>query len=51
MSDVEITKYCGLIGLLKCAEVMADIDFELNKILQDRGIQVRMPPSLVQIDN
>lgn len=51
MSDVEITKYCRLIGLLKCAEVMADIDFELNKILQDRGIQVRMPPSLVQIDN
>lgn len=43
-SDVVITKSCGLIDLLKCGdEVMADKGFVLNKILQDRCIQIRTP--------
>ncbi|CAC5419576.1 unnamed protein product [Mytilus coruscus] len=48
MSDVEITKLCGLIELLESGDsIMADKGFVLNKVLDGTGITVNTPPFLM----
>ncbi|VDI76511.1 Hypothetical predicted protein [Mytilus galloprovincialis] len=48
MSDVEITKLCGLIDLLESGDsIMADKGFVLNKVLDGTGITVNTPPFLM----
>ena len=47
MSDVEITKLCGLIDLMENGDsMMADKGFVLNKVLEGTGISVNTPPFL-----
>ncbi|XP_048749122.1 uncharacterized protein LOC125661232 [Ostrea edulis] len=44
MSDVEITKRCGLIELMETGDqIMADKGFVLNNVLKDTGISVATP--------
>lgn len=48
MSDVEITKLCGLVDLLEMGDsIMADKGFVLNKVLEGTGITVNTPPFLM----
>ncbi|CAC5389490.1 unnamed protein product [Mytilus coruscus] len=48
MSDVEITKLCGLIELLESGDsILADKGFVLNKVLDGTGITVNTPPFLM----
>ncbi|VDI10962.1 Hypothetical predicted protein [Mytilus galloprovincialis] len=48
MSDVEITKLCGLIDLLESGDsIMADKGFVLNKVLDGTGITVNTPSFLM----
>lgn len=48
ISDVEITKLCGLIDLLERGDsVMADKGFTLKKVLEGTGIDVNTPPFLM----
>lgn len=47
MSDVEITKLCGIVDLLEPGDsIMADKGFVLNKVLQGTGVSVNTPPFL-----
>ena len=47
MSDVEITKYSGLLDLLEpCDDVMADKGFTLRKLLSAKGVTLKIPPFL-----
>lgn len=44
MSDVEITKRCGLIELMETGDqIMADKGFVLNNVLKDTGVSVATP--------
>lgn len=44
MSDIEITKLCGIIELLEPGDqIMADKGFVLNKLLQGTGITIATP--------
>ena len=44
MSDVEITKRCGLIELMERGDqIMADKGFVLNNVLKDTGVSVATP--------
>lgn len=48
MSDVEITKLPGLLGLLEEGDsIMADKGFVLNKVLDGTVISVNTPPFLL----
>ncbi|VDI32155.1 Hypothetical predicted protein, partial [Mytilus galloprovincialis] len=48
MSDVEITKLCGMVDLLEMGDfIMADKGFVLNKVLEGTGITVNTPPFLM----
>ncbi|CAC5392187.1 unnamed protein product [Mytilus coruscus] len=48
MSDVEITKLCGLVELLEEGDsIMADKGFVLNNVLSGTGITVNTPPFLM----
>ncbi|XP_062582397.1 uncharacterized protein LOC134244135 [Saccostrea cucullata] len=48
ISDVKITKLCGLIDLLERGDsVMADKGFTLQKVLEGTGIDVNTPPFLM----
>ena len=47
MSDIEITKLCGLLDLLEPGDaVMADKGFTLRKILAERGVTLNIPELL-----
>ena len=47
MSDVEITRLCGLLDLLEPGDdVMADKGFTLRKILAERGVTLNIPEFL-----
>ena len=47
MSDVEITKLCGLVDLLECNDsVMADKGFTIDKILKEKNVSLNIPPFL-----
>jgi hypothetical protein len=44
MSDVDITKRCGLIELLEVGDqIMADKGFVLNNVLKDTGVSIATP--------
>ena len=44
MSNVEITKRCGLIELMETGDqIMADKGFVLNNVLKDTGVSVATP--------
>ncbi|CAC5398532.1 unnamed protein product [Mytilus coruscus] len=48
MSDVEITKLCGMVDLLEIGDsIMADKGFVLNKVLEGTGITVNTPSFLM----
>ncbi|CAC5356310.1 unnamed protein product [Mytilus coruscus] len=48
MSDVEITKLCGLVELLEEGDsIMVDKGFVLNNVLSGTGITVNTPPFLM----
>ena len=47
MSDVEITKLCGIIDLLEPGDsVMADKGFTIDKMLQEKNVSLNIPPFL-----
>ena len=49
MSDVEITKLCGLLDHLEPGDdVMADKGFTLWKVLAERGVTLNIPEFLKQ---
>ncbi|CAC5411562.1 unnamed protein product [Mytilus coruscus] len=48
MSDVEITRLCGLVELLEEGDsIMTDKGFVLNNVLSGKGITVNTPPFLM----
>lgn len=48
MSDVEMTRLCGIVELLESGDsIMADKGFVLNKVLEGTGVQVNIPPFLM----
>ena len=48
MSDIKITKLCGIIDLLESGDsIMADKGFVLQKVLKGTGIEVNTPPFLM----
>ena len=47
MSDVEITKLCGILDLLEPGDsVMADKGFTIEKLLEEKNVSLNMPPFL-----
>lgn len=47
MSDVEITKLCGIIDLLEEGDsVMADKGFTIEKLLKEKNVSLNIPPFL-----
>lgn len=45
ISDIELTNKCGLLDLLQAGDnIMADKGFNIEEILQERGVTLNIPP-------